>query len=192
MEIVLVRHAAVETDPAVSPSLWQLSDEGRAGARALAQERLWRTTERIFTSPEAKALETAHIIAGPNGMTVTAVEDLREVERPANQWIDDRYPGGYAGAVRDYLAAPDFATHGWEPPAEAQQRIRMCIDWLRRWEPAGFAVSGHGQTLSLYAAAVTGLDPWEVWQTILLPDYAVIDPLQGAFLRRFGLPWRLA
>ncbi|MGD9889753.1 MAG: histidine phosphatase family protein [Dehalococcoidia bacterium] len=189
MKIVLVRHAAVETEPAVVPALWQLSDEGRAGARALARERLWWPIERIFTSPEAKALETAHIIAGPNGMTVTAVEDLHEVERPANQWFDDRYPGGYAGAVRDYLAAPERATHGWEPPAEAQHRIRTCIDWLRRWEPHGFAVAGHGQTLSLYVASVIGLDPWEVWRTINLPDYAVIDPGAGRLIRGFGQPW---
>jgi broad specificity phosphatase PhoE len=192
MEIVLVRHAAVEVDPAVLPSLWHLSDEGRAGARALARRRLWRPIERIFTSPELKALETAHIIAGPNGMTVTSVEDLREVERPANQWIDDRYPGGYTGAVRDYLAAPKRATHGWEPPAEAQHRIRACIDWLRRLEPEGFAVAGHGQTLSLYVASVTGLDPWEIWQTIALPDFAVIDPEAGALIRAFGLPWEPA
>jgi broad specificity phosphatase PhoE len=192
MEIVLVRHAAVKTEPAVLPSFWQLSDEGRARARALARERLWRPIERIFTSPEAKALETAHIIAGPNGMTVTAVEDLREVERPANQWFDDDYPGGYAGAVRDYMAAPERATHGWEPAAEAQQRIRACIDWLRRWEPYGFAVAGHGQTLSLYIASVTGLDPMAVWQTINLPDYAVIDPAVGVLRRGFGQPWGMA
>ncbi len=192
MEIVLVRHAAVETDPAVLPSRWQLSDEGRAGARTLAQKRLWRPIERIFASPELKALETAHIIAGPNGMTVTAVEDLREVERPANQWFDERYPGGYAGAVRDYLAAPDRATHGWEPPAEAQRRIRACIDRLQEWEPYGFAVAGHGQTLSLYVASVTGLDPWQVWQTIRLPVYALIDPAAGALRRGFGQPWGAA
>jgi broad specificity phosphatase PhoE len=189
MEIVLVRHAAVEADPAVLPSLWQLSDEGRAGARALARQRLWQPIERIFTSPELKALETAHIIAGPNGMTVTAVEDLHEVERPANQWIDDRYPGGYAGAVRDYLAAPKRTTHGWEPPAVAQHRIRTCIDRLRRWEPNGFAVAGHGQALSLYIASVTGRDPWEVWQRIAMPDYALIDPSMGVLIRDFGQPW---
>jgi broad specificity phosphatase PhoE len=188
MEIVLVRHAAVETEPAVLPSLWQLSDEGRAGARTLARERLWRPIERIFTSPEAKALETAHIIAGPNGMTVTAIEDLREVERPANQWFDDGYPGGYAGAVRDYLAAPQRATHGWEPPVAAQRRIRTCIDRLQQWEPHGFAVAGHGQTLSLYVSSVTGLDPWEVWRTIELPDYAVVDPDAGILIRGFGQP----
>jgi broad specificity phosphatase PhoE len=186
MLIVLVRHAAVEADPTTLPSLWPLSDEGRAGARALAREQLWQPIERIFTSPELKALETAHIIAGPNAMTFTAVEDLREVERPANQWIASRYPGGYAGAVKDYLAEPTKATHGWEPPVVAQHRIRACIDRLRQWEPDCFAVTGHGQTLSLYVASVTGFDPWEIWRTIAMPDYAVIDPDSGTLSRSFG------
>ena len=166
MEIVLVRHAAVETNPAIPYAWWRLSAEGLAGARALSRERLWRPMVRIFSSPEMKALETAHIIAGPNGMTVTAIEDLREVERPAGQWFGDEYPGGYLGAVRDYFARPMEATHGWEPD--------------------GFAVAGHGLTLSLYVAAMTGADPWAVWPTIALPDYAVLDPGAGRLLRPFG------
>ena len=54
MQIVLVRHAAVEADPAVLPSLWQLSDEGRAGARALGNERL--SGAALFVSLEPCAM----------------------------------------------------------------------------------------------------------------------------------------
>ena len=186
MQIVLVRHAAADTDPAVPSTLWQLSDEGRAGARQLARERVWRPLERIFTSPEGKALETAHIIAGPNGLTVTAIEDLHEVERPAVQWFGDVYPGGYAAAVRDYFARPEERTHGWEPPATAQARIRACIETLRDWEPGGFAVAGHGLTLSLYVAAITGLYPAAIWPTITLPDIAVVDTERRVLMRPFG------
>ena len=189
MQIVLVRHAAVETEPGVLPSRWELSDEGRAGARRLAREPLWRPVQRIFSSPEAKVLETAHIIAGMNGITVTAVEDLREVERPAGQWFDERYPGAYAAAVRDYFSRPDEPIHGWEPAAVAQARIRACIDALAAWEPQGFAVAGHGLTLSLYLAAVAGSDPTEVWPTIALPDVAVLDRTGQTLLLPFGR-WR--
>lgn len=189
MRIVLVRHAMVETDPAVLPSLWQLSDEGRAGARRLARERLWGPVQRIFTSPEAKAMETAHIIAGSNGITVTAVEDLREVERPAHQWFGDEYPGGYPGAVRDYFARPHEATHGWETPAAAQARMQACIDEFRRWEPEGFAVAGHGLTLSLLVAAATGADAAAIWPAIALPDVAMLDLEERRLVQAFGA-WR--
>jgi len=186
MRIVLVRHAMVVADPAQLYEHWELSDAGRAAARALARERLWRPLGRIFSSPERKALETAHIIAGPNGMTVTAVEDLREVERPSGQWFGEDYPGGYAGAVRDYFARPHEPTHGWEPPAVAQARMRACMDELRAWEPYGFAVAGHGLTLSLYVASVAGQDAAELWPTITLPDVAVLDPDAGRLVLPFG------
>ena len=185
-KLVLVRHAAVEIDTAISPLLWQLSDAGRAGARHLARDRIWRPIERIFSSPEVKAFETAHILAGPNGMTVTAIEELHEVIRPPGQWFGDDYPGGYSGAVRDYFAQPAEAVHGWEPALEAQQRILTCLAYLRRWESGDFAIAGHGLTLSLYVAAVTELDPGDIWPAIQLPDYAVLEPDRGCVIRPFG------
>ena len=190
MAIVLVRHAAVETDPEELPALWQLSDAGRAGARALARSPIWRDVQRIFSSPEWKAHETAQIIAGMNGIAVTMIEDLREVERPAHQWFDDRYPGGYAEAVAAYFAAPHQATHGWEPPAVAQARIRSCIETLRAWEPEPFAIAGHGLMLSFYLASVTGAGPLAIWLAIRFPDVAVVDPVGGRVLQPFG-QWRM-
>lgn len=186
MRIVLVRHAAVATDPAVLPMLWQLSDAGRAGARRLARERVWAPIGRIFSSPESKAFETAHILAGPNGITVTAIEDLHEVQRPAKQWFGDEYAGGYSGAVRAYFAQPDRAVHGWEPARDARARMLGCLGILREWEPYGFAVAGHGLTLSLLVSAITGLEPTMLWPTITLPDFAVLDTDQARLVQSFG------
>jgi broad specificity phosphatase PhoE len=189
MAIVLVRHAAVEVDREQAPVLWQLSDAGRAGARALARSPVWREVQRIFCSPEWKAHETAQIIAGMNGIAVSVIEGLREVDRPARQWFDESYPGGYAGAVAEYFAAPHRATHGWEPPAVAQARIRTCIDTLRAWEPEPFAIAGHGLTLSLYLASLTGAVPLAFWPSIQFPDLAVVDAAGGKVLQPFGR-WR--
>lgn len=192
MQIILVRHAVVDVDLAMPPCTWQLSDEGRRGARLLARDPIWLPVERIFSSPEPKAFETAHILAGPNGMSVTAIEDLHEVERPPNQWFGDDYPGGYRGAVTEYFSRPRAATHGWETPRVAQRRMRRCIERLREWEPWGFAVAGHGLTLSLYIASVTGLDPAQIWPAIGLPDYAVLDLDAAALVVPFGAHTRAA
>ncbi len=179
-QVILVRHAPVEIDPALPPGLWPLSDAGRAAARRLAGAPLWRDVVRIFVSPEIKAMETAHIIAGPNGITVTAVEDLREVERPADQRHND-----YPAAVAAYFARPDAAADGWEPPASARARITACIDGLAAWELGRFAVCGHGLTLALYVGALGGADPAAVWRSMRLPDVAVVEPGR-AVLRPFG------
>lgn len=182
--ILLLRHAAVEPERAAHPALWPLSDAGRQAAQTLAsQEQLWEPVQRIFSSPELKAAETAHIIAGPNGITVTLVEDLREVQRVIGQWFDD-----YPAAVRRYFATPHTAVHGWEPAAQAQARMVACVERLARAEPAPFAIAGHGLTLSLYVAAVTGEDPSTLWPGIGMPDVAIIDPDGRRLTRRFGRP----
>lgn len=184
--IVLVRHAAVQADAAQPSTRWPLSDAGRAAARALARAPLWRDTARIFSSPELKTHETAQILAGPNGMTVTLVEDLREAERPTGGWFGD-----YPAAVAAWFARPREPTHGWEPPVQAQARIRACIDELRSWEHGPVAVCGHGLTLALYLAALTGGDPASIWPAITLPDVAVIDPGRRTILQPFGR-WAVA
>ncbi len=186
MAVILVRHAAVQADPLQHAALWPLSDAGRQAARELAREPLWRDIGRMFVSPELKAHETAQIIAGPNGITVTVVEDLREVERPVGQWFGAEHPGGYPGAVGEYFARPAESTHGWEPPMAALARVRACIDTLREIEPQPFAIAGHGLTLALYVAALTGVDPGHIWPTIRLPDLAVAAPEHAAVLYPFG------
>ena len=182
MWLALVRHAAVDADPDRPATLWPLSDAGRHGARALARLRLWRQVARIFSSPETRAQETAQIVAGRNGITVTVIEDLREVERPAGRWFAD-----YRAAVAAWFAHPNVPTHGWEPAAAARARIAACIASLRAWEPdEPVAVVGHGLTLALYLGSVVGADPAAVWPAIALPDVAVVDPDAGALRRPFG------
>ena len=181
MVLTLLRHAQPEIDTTQPYALWGLSDSGRQQARRMAREPLWRDIVRIFTSPELKAHETAQIIAGPNNITVTVVEELHEVVRPTGRWLDD-----YPAAVAAWFAAPDEATHGWEPPAAARRRMRACIEQLHEWELEPFAVAGGGLSLSLYLASVTGADPAAIWPRITLPDLALIDTGTGALLQPFG------
>lgn len=181
MGLVLVRHAPAEIDAAVPPALWPLTDAGRAAARALARDPVWREVRRLFTSPERKALETTYIIAGPHAITVTAVEDLREVERPTGRWLAD-----YPAAVAAWLAQPGEPVHGWEAAEAALERICACIARLRALEAEPFAVVGHGLTLSLYVAALIGQAPLAVWHALRMPDMAVVDVSSGRIVRPFG------
>ena len=179
--LILLRHAAVETDPALPRERWPLSDEGRRSVRALSRSRLWRPVERIFTSPELKAQETAQIIAGVNGITVTVVEELAEAHRRRDTWFSD-----YGAAVAAWFASPAEAVHDWEPAADAQARMTHTLGRLLDLEPQPFALAGHGLTLSLLAAALTGEDAAVMWPEVRFPDVAVIDLHDGRFRRPFG------
>jgi hypothetical protein len=52
-----------------------------------------------------------------------------------------------------------------------------------------FAILSHGLILNLYLARLTGEDPAALWQSIALPDLAIVDPERRAVVRPFGA-WR--
>lgn len=180
--IVLVRHAAPEILPDQPYGRWPLSDQGRAAARRLAREPLWRDLDRIFTSPELKAQETAQIIAGPNGITVTAVEELREADRPHGQWFDD-----YPAAVAGYLRTPREPVHGWEAAASLLSRFSDHLALLAGVQPLPFAVLGGGLALSIYIASLEARDPYPIWSNLRMPDLALVAPVRRAVLQPFGV-----
>lgn len=130
--LTLVRHAAVDVDPASPSAAWQLSDEGRAAARALA------LSGPALTSPEPKAVETA----GLAGLDARVDDRLREVARP---WSDD-----YAADVRRWFDGEELP--GWERREHALERLRAALDGFD-----GVAVS-HGLAISLYAGL--SFDEW--------------------------------
>jgi broad specificity phosphatase PhoE len=69
---------------------------------------------------------------------------------------------------------------------KAQERVYACIAKVISGEDAPCAVLGHGLTLSLFVAAITGQDPLAVWRTIGLPDYAVLDLARRELVQPFG------
>ena len=179
--IVLVRHAAVAVELDIPRQRWELSDDGRARARTLSRLPRWRRVERLFCSTEVKAHETAQIIGSPNGISVTVVEGLHEVERGPERWIAD-----YGSAVRDWFEHPREPVHGWETAESARARVGRCINRLLVVQPDPFAVVGHGLTLALHVAALTGAEPATVWDAIGLPDLCVVDVDQRCVVRPFA------
>lgn len=181
--IVLVRHAAVAAERDLPRQRWELSDDGRVQARALARLPLWRRVERLFCSTEVKAHETAQIVGSPNGISVSVVEGLHEVERGPEGWIAD-----YISAVRDWFEHPREPVHGWETAENAHARIERGVKDLLAVEAGLFAVVGHGLTLALFVAALVRVDPARVWESIGLPDLCVVDVDQRRVVRPFAGP----
>ncbi len=82
----LVRHGATRNNVARPPKLQGLgediglSDEGRSQAQRTARLLADQTITRAFSSPLARAMETASIIAESHGLTPRAIEPLHEVD----------------------------------------------------------------------------------------------------------------
>jgi alpha-ribazole phosphatase len=131
VRLVLVRHA--ETEPAMRGRCYgrldvPLSAEGRRQAAALGAALSTIPLARVYSSPLARALDTAAPVAAPHGLEPVCVDDLREIDfgelegleyeeirasRPElfRRWMETptavRFPGGesYAGLRRRVLAA---------------------------------------------------------------------------------------
>jgi 2,3-bisphosphoglycerate-dependent phosphoglycerate mutase len=67
--LLLVRHSVPAPDPSVPSEEWRLSEEGRGRCAELARHIAVYEPQRLLSSPEPKALETAELIAAILGPT---------------------------------------------------------------------------------------------------------------------------
>jgi broad specificity phosphatase PhoE len=90
--------------------------------------------------------------------------------------------------VRRYLAGESVAT--WEPLLTALARITSCIEQIAaRHAGLEVGVVSHGLVLTLYLAALLGLDgagAFDLWSRIGFPDVAVVDAEARRLERTFG------
>lgn len=111
----------------------QLTEQGRADARALAARLAGVHLDRVISSPLGRALETARIIAGERSVET----DPRLVELDYGAWegltveqIEERFPG-----ERElYDANPaQHEVGGGESGEEVSVRLRALLDDLLEW-----------------------------------------------------------
>lgn len=136
----LVRHGATANNLARPPRIQghgqdlALSAEGRQQAEKTAR---FLTAEKIsvaYTSPLARARETAQIIADPHHLVPVNVDALQEVD--VGRWegkswmeIESEQPEAYRKFVTD---PSKYGYEGGENLAQVQQRVVPCIQQLMR------------------------------------------------------------
>ena len=140
--MLLVRHSLPALDPSVPPEEWQLSDEGRRRCGALAERLAAREPAVLLSSTEPKARETARRTVG---------------------WLR---PEDLDGGIRALFERPDEVVFGEESAVSALARFEAAVEAL----PESSVVVTHGTVLSLFVAARTGRDPYELWRRLELPD----------------------
>lgn len=161
--MLLVRHSAPELDPSVPSEEWRLSEEGRRRCGPLAERVGALRPELLVSSPEPKARETAELIASPLGLDVQLVDGLRETARRTVGWLE---PDELERGIRALFDRPDEVAYGEESASAALARFEAAVVEL----PERAVVVSHGSVISLYAAARTGRDPFELWRSLELPD----------------------
>lgn len=144
---------------------WPLSEEGRRRCGPLAERLAAYGPRALLASTEPKARETAELVAPALGLGlgVQLSDGLRETARRTVGWLA---PEDLDRGIRALFERPGEVVFGEESAAAALARFEAAVDAVP--EPA--VVVTHGTVLSLYAAARTGRDPYELWRSLELPD----------------------
>jgi broad specificity phosphatase PhoE len=161
--LLLVRHSAPTIDPSVPSEEWRLSEEGRRRCGPLAERLAACGPRALLASTEPKARETAELVAPALGLGVQLSDGLREAARRTVGWLA---PEDLDRGIRELFERPGEIVFGEESAAAALARFEAAVDGV----PEPGVVVTHGTVLSLYAAARTGRDPYELWRSLELPD----------------------
>jgi broad specificity phosphatase PhoE len=171
--LILIRHSAPAYDPCVAASQWPLSEIGRQRSILLARVLAPYQPFALFTSREAKAAETAALVARELGMSFAARPGLQEHARHSVGWLE---PAEFKASVAALFARPSEVVFGDESADQAQARFAEAIRLIQSEVPLGnLAVVAHGTVISLFAGRVAGLDPAALLARLGLPAVIVLD-----------------
>lgn len=155
MFALYVTHPQVTIDPAVPVPLWGLSAAGAERARIAATRPWARRLRRIVASEEAKARETAAILAEAAGLSVEVRPGFHENDRSATGYLP---PDRFEAVADAFFAAPDRSVLGWETARAAQGRILRAVEAALAGHPPEQPVAfvGHGAVGTLLMLALAG------------------------------------
>lgn len=183
LDAILIRHAE-----AVAPgsSGWEdrdddrpLTEAGAAAARELAAELDPWVITGVYSSPYARARQTAEPLAERRGLPIVELEDLRErrlTVAPRADWRD---------LLQRSWTDPDYCPPDAETGRAAQLRGLRALDLLRMRHPDGgrLLVSSHGNLISLVLQA---LEPAVDF------DFHMAMPMPAIYhLEHDGIGWRV-
>jgi broad specificity phosphatase PhoE len=170
--LFLVRHGLSAPDPERPPDTWGLDPAGLADIDALAASGRLPGDALWFSSPETKALATAHRLTD---RSVTVVPELAEHRRGVH-WFGD--PESFRAAVRRAFEDPAArAVPEWEPLAATRDRLLPAARRILDAHPGTDVVlAGHGTAWTLLVSELTGAPPdLAAWAALRMPDLWVVE-----------------
>jgi probable phosphoglycerate mutase len=163
--IYLIRHGATvlsAEDRFAGATDVDLSDEGRRQAEALAVRLSDDRITAVYCSPLKRTVETAAIVAQPQGLAPIPRDGLREINH--GRWeslqrseVEAQFPEEYAAWEEDpFIYAPIGGESGLSVMARALPVIREVV-----LQHAGqnVAVVSHKATIRLIISSLLGFDP---------------------------------
>lgn len=167
-EVVLVRHAPSRLDPAAAAAEWRLEEEAEASIRSLAERLEPLGLDLVLTSLEPKAVATGRGLADRLRLPFASAPKLHEHQRGSLPLLSE---DAWHDTQRRFFRHPDVLVFGRETATEARDRFRRGLESaLARNRGERPAVVAHGTVMSLLVARANGLDPFDLWRSIAMPE----------------------
>ena len=184
VRLVLVRHCRSAVDAATPPPTWGLTAEGHRQAAELVSSPWLATATVLAAGPEPKMVQTLRPTAERLGVDVVIDDAFRETDA---SWLPD---GEFLSSVSRVFASPTSSpAAGWEPSREAALRFLAGVTSISSsWPDVDIVVCSGGRVLTSLLVEVAAIDAehaFSYWQSIRMPDIAVVDlPANGAPVMR--------
>ena len=163
--IFLIRHGATvltAEDRFAGATDVELSEEGRAQVRRLAERLSLVPVDAVYASPLGRTMETASILAAPHAVEVRARDGLKEIshghwEQMTRKEVEAAYPDEAAAWDRDpFTFAPEGGESGLAVTARA---LPALLDIVSRHQGKSVIVVSHKATIRLLLSSLLGFDP---------------------------------
>ena len=153
-----ITHPQVLIDPLIPVPEWCLSDQGRERAAQFGKLPSLQSVDKIVSSGEKKAIETATIISAVIGIPIEVCEKTHENDRSATGFLK---PTEFENVADAFFSSPKKSIRGWETAVHAQSRIvAETIKVLDEESQGDILMVGHGAvgTLLYCYLANLGID----------------------------------
>ena len=180
--LILAKHSVPEIELDRPANLWKLSEQGRVGARKLAELLASFAPEVLLSSNEPKAKETAAILASQLHLDVDIIADLHEHDRSNVPYLSH---DEFQASIREFFQKPHELVFGKETADQAYSRFyRVIHSILIEHQDKTVVVVTHGTVISLFVSRLTGSSPLELWNSLGLPSFVALDLGSSAVIVR--------
>lgn len=172
-DLILVKHALPLIEVDRPPPEWRLGPKDETQALALAERLRAFVPLRLATSPEPKARRTCEVIAEVLGAPMSAIDDLREFDRPVLPWMP---PDEHERVNAEIFTSRDRPVLGREWADQALARFDAAVlAELASSDETNLVVVAHGTVISLFAGKYGGVDEFELWRRLERPSLVVMS-----------------
>lgn len=178
MDLLIVRHALPKRVEVVGRAADPpLSDTGVRQAEALAAWLAPESVDALYTSPLARARETAAPIAAATGLEVVVEDGVSEYDKDSEAYVPiEELKAEGDPRWTEMLAGGYFSEEGIDP-VEFQAGVVEAMDRIIAAHPSKTAVVVcHGGVMNAYVGHVLGLDQYMVFQ----PAYTGITRVRAS------------